>query len=118
MPDSLPLSSVISSRPLPTMSDSNSLFLKTAADLMNDLNVRYMEADFDTQVQLRDELDRAMIAYSEAELAILHKKIKCTPDDVAQMQKLRQKVAKSAGTIQFLSTVGSVASFLVKRFVL
>ena len=100
------------------MSDSNSLFLKTAADLMNDLNVRYMEADFDTQVELRDELDRAMTAYSEAELAILQKNIKCTPDDVAQMQKLRQRIAKSAGAIQLLSTVGSIASFFVTRFLL
>jgi hypothetical protein len=100
------------------MSDTNSLFLKAAADLMNDLNVRYMEADFDTQVELRDELDRTMTAFSEAELAILHKNVKCTPDDVAQMQKLRQRIAKSAGTIQLLGTVGSVASFLVKRFLL
>jgi predicted molibdopterin-dependent oxidoreductase YjgC len=100
------------------MSDSNSLFLKTASDLMNDLNIRYMEADFDTQVELRDQLDRAMTAYSEAELTILRKSVKCTPEDVAQMQKLRQQVAKSANFTQLLSTVGSVASFFVKRFLL
>ena len=100
------------------MSDTNSLFFKTAADLMNDLNVRYMEADFDTQVELRDELDRVMTAYSEAELAVLNKNIKCTPADVAQMQKLRQQIARSAGTLQLLSTVGRVASFFVTRFLL
>lgn len=98
------------------MSDSNSLFLKTAANVMNDLNVRYMEADFDTQVELRDELDRVTIAYSEAELAILHKNIKCTPNDVAQMLKLQQRIAKSAGSLQLLSTVGTIASFFIRRF--
>ena len=100
------------------MSDSNSLFLKTAANLMNDLNVRYMEADFDTQVEMRDELDRVMTAYAESQLAILQKNIKCTPADVAQMQKLQQKIAKSASSLQLLSTVGSIASFFVKRFLL
>ncbi len=98
------------------MSDSNHLFLQHASDLMNDLNVRYMEAEFDEQVQLKDQLDRAMSDFSQARLAILKHNIVCTSEDVKQMQQLRQQIAKAPNLQQILTTVVSFMNFVRLRF--
>ncbi|MBC7822701.1 MAG: hypothetical protein H7126_02260 [Candidatus Parcubacteria bacterium] len=98
------------------MSDSNHLFLQQASDLMNDLNVRYMEAEFDDQVQLKDQLDRAMSDFSKAKLAILKNSIICTSDDVKQMQQLRQRLSNAPDVQKILATVVSFVSFVRLRF--
>lgn len=98
------------------MSNSNHLFLQQASDLMNDLNVRYMEAEFDDQVQLKDQLDRAMSDFSKAKLAILKNSIICTSDDVKQMQQLRQRLSNAPDVQKILATVVSFVSFVRLRF--
>ncbi len=98
------------------MSDSNHLFLQHASDLMNDLNVHYMEAEFDDQVQLKEQLDQAMSDFSKAKLAILKHNIVCTSDDVGQMQQLRQRLAKAPNLQQILATVVSFVNFVRLRF--
>ena len=98
------------------MSDSNHLFLQQASDLMNDLNVRYMEAEFDDQVQLKDQLDRAMSDFSKEKLAILKNSIICTSDDVKQMQQLRQRLSNAPDVQKILATVVSFVSFVRLRF--
>ncbi len=98
------------------MSDSNHLFLQQASDLMNDFNVRYMEAEFDDQVQLKDQLDRAMSDFSKAKLAILKNSIICTSDDVKQMQQLRQRLSNAPDVQKILATVVSFVSFVRLRF--
>lgn len=98
------------------MSDSNHLFLQQASDLMNDLNVRYMEAEFDDQVQFKDQLDRAMSDFSKAKLAILKNSIICTSDDVKQMQQLRQRLSNAPDVQKILATVVSFVSFVRLRF--
>lgn len=98
------------------MSDSNRLFLQQAANLMNDLNVHYIEAEFDDQVQLKDQLDQAMRDFSKAKLAILKNNITCTAEDVRQMQQLRQRLARAPNLQQILTTVVSFVSFIRLRF--
>jgi pyruvate formate-lyase activating enzyme-like uncharacterized protein len=98
------------------MSDSNHLFLQHASDLMNDLNVHYMEAEFDDQVQLKEQLDRAMSDFSQAKLAILKHNIVCTSDDVKQMQQLRERLANAPNLQQILATVMSFVNFVRLRF--
>ncbi len=98
------------------MSDSNHLFLQQASDLMNDLNVHYMEAEFDNQVQLKDQLDQAMSDFSKAKLAILKHSIICTSDDVKQMQQLRQRLSNAPDLQKILATVVSFVSFVRLRF--
>ncbi len=98
------------------MSDPNDLFLQHASDLMNDLNVHYMEAEFDEQVQLKEQLDQAMSAFSQAKLAILKHNVICTSDDVKQMQQLRERLATAPNLQQILATVVSFASFVRLRF--
>ncbi len=86
------------------MPDSNTLFLQTASAVMNELDVRYMEADLDEKVQLKEELDKAMMTFSEARCKLLENEVLCSADDVAKMQELRQEV-EQAGEIQTLITV-------------
>ena len=49
---------------------TNQTFLQHTADVLSNLEVRYQEASFDEQVQLRDLLDQAMNSYSSARLTL------------------------------------------------
>lgn len=96
------------------MTDSNTLFLQTASAVMNELDIRYMEADLDGKVQLKDDLDRAMMTFSEIRCRILESEVICTPADVAQMKQLHQEV-NDAGTVQsVLSTMTKIARFFAR----
>jgi hypothetical protein len=96
------------------MTDSNTLFLQTAAAVMNELDIRYMEADLDGKVQLKDDLDRAMMTFSEIRCRILESELTCTPADVAKMQQLREEV-NEAGEIQsVLSTMVRLTKFFAR----
>ncbi len=81
------------------MPDSNTAFLQTASSVMNELDIRYMEAELDERGQLKEELDRAMMTFSEVRCKILENEVICTPDDLSKMQLLRQEV-EEAGEIQ------------------
>lgn len=97
-------------------STNNQLFLQQAAGLLSDLELRYMEAEFDEQVQLKDDLDQAMIAYSKARLAILRSAVICTPDDIKQMQLLRQQIEKAPDVLQLVMGAARFATFMRSRF--
>lgn len=86
------------------MPDSNTEFLQVASNVMNELDIRYMEADLDEKLTLKDDLDRAMMTFSEARSKILENEVICTPEDVTNMQELRREVDR-AGEIQALVKV-------------
>ncbi|OUC15560.1 MAG: hypothetical protein B0A82_06355 [Alkalinema sp. CACIAM 70d] len=98
------------------MPDTNQQFLKLAADFMNELNVRYMEADLDEQIELQAQRDQAMRNYTQARLALLKRSVLCKPEDLAQMQQLKQKLAQSTSFRQILDSALSFAGFLSTRF--
>ena len=94
--------------------NSNTLFLQTAAAVMNELDIRYMEADLDGKVQLKDDLDRAITTFSEIRLRILESEIICTPADVAKMQQLRQDVNNAEAIQSVLSVMVRLTSFFAR----
>lgn len=96
------------------MTDSNTLFLQTAAAVMNELDIRYMEADLDGKVQLKDDLDKAMMTFSEIRCRILESEITCTADDIAQMQRLRQEVNEAEEMQSVLSTMARLTRFFAR----
>lgn len=96
------------------MTDSNTIFLQTAAAVMNELDIRYMEADLDGKVQLKDDLDRAMMTFSEIRCRILESEITCTPDDVAKMQQLREEVNEAKAVQSVLSTMIRLTKFFAR----
>jgi hypothetical protein len=103
-------------KPDPNKSDVSADFLRAAADVMVALDSRYLESDLDTQIEMRDELDRAMRNYAQARLAILKRDVICTPADVAQMRVLRDRLANATRLRQLLDTALSFAGFLATRF--
>lgn len=83
---------------------------------MNELEIRYLEAEFDEQVQLKSELDEAMSNFSKAKLAILKNNITCTPEDVRQMKQLRQQITNALDLSQIVGTIVQFVSFMQLRF--
>lgn len=100
------------------MSDNNELFFKQASDLLSQIEVRYMQADFDQQIELKEERDRAMTVFSQARLAILKQNLACTDADIQKMKQLRQKIERSPDIVQVIATVASFAAFMRSRFLL
>jgi hypothetical protein len=98
------------------MPDATTEFLKVTADVMSNLDIAYMQADLDAQVELRDNLDRAMRNYSKTRLAILKRQAICTAQDVEAMKKIRQNLIKATGQIQVLDAFLGFAGFLSTRF--
>jgi hypothetical protein len=105
-------------RPDNTSNNSNKTVLKIAADILSELDVRYMSANLDEQIELRDDLDRAMLAYSRARLAILKQSTTCTAKDVENMKALRQKLSRSSSLEQLLDSTVSFIGLLTTRFLL
>jgi hypothetical protein len=99
-----------------TQPDVNGDFLRAAAEVMVALDSRYLESDLDTQIELRDQLDRAMQNYALTRLAILKRNAVCTPADVAKMQALRASLANATRLRQLLDTALNFAGFLATRF--
>ncbi|XGV94501.1 MAG: hypothetical protein ACAF41_17310 [Leptolyngbya sp. BL-A-14] len=96
------------------MPDSNSLFLQTAAAVMNELDIRYMDADLDGKVALKDDLDKAMMTFSEIRCRILESELICTPEDVAKMQQLREEVNEAEEIQSVLSTMVRLTKFFAR----
>ncbi|MCY6489157.1 hypothetical protein [Leptolyngbya sp. GGD] len=100
------------------MSEKNELFFQQASELLSKIEIRYRQADFDEQVQLKKERDRAMALFSKARLAILKEGIICTDADVEQMQQLKQQIDSSTDILQVVATVAKFTSFVRLRFLL
>lgn len=81
---------------------------------MNELDIRYMAADLDGKVQLKDDLDRAMMTFSEIRCRILESEITCTPDDVAKMQQLRNEVNEAEAIQSVLIAMVRLTNFLAR----
>jgi hypothetical protein len=98
------------------MSDSNTEFLQVAADVATNMTTKYLRADLDTQIELRDNFDRALRNYNKTRLVILKKQVICTPKDVEAMQQLRQKLSQANTQQQLLDSLLGFVRFLTMRF--
>jgi hypothetical protein len=95
-----------------TILESNQAFLKLAADVLSELDIRYMEANLDEQLALRYQLDRAMLNYSRARLALLKQQVQLTPADVTKMRELQTQLAKTSSFNQVFDLALNFVSFL------
>jgi hypothetical protein len=98
------------------MTDSNTEFLQIAADVATSITTKYLRADLDTQMELRDNFDRALRNYNKTRLVILKKQVICTPKDVEAMQQLRQKLSQANTQQQLLDSLLGFVRFLTMRF--
>ncbi len=97
---------------MPFPIDPSQAFLKLAADVLSELDIRYMEANLDEQLALRYQIDRAMLNYSQARLAILKQQVKLTTIDVAKMRELQTKLAQTSSFNQVLDLALNFVGFL------
>lgn len=95
---------------------TNEAFLRKTADVLSDLEVRYQEASFDEQVQLRDLLDQAMNSYSSARLTLLKNKVTSTSEDVAKMNQIKQDLDRAMDFGKLITVSSKLVSFLTSRF--
>ncbi len=91
-------------------------FLRQTANILSDLEVRYQEASFDEQVQLRDLLDEAMNSYSNARLTLLKNKVMCTPTDIAKMNQIKRDLDRAMDFGKLMTVGTKLVSFLTSRF--
>ncbi len=97
---------------MPFPIDPSQAFLKLAADVLSELDIRYMEANLDEQLALRYQLDRAMLNYSQARLAILKQQVQLTATDVKKMRELRDKLAQTNNFNQVFDLALNFVGFL------
>jgi len=90
--------------------------LRQTADVLSDLEVRYQEASFDEQVQLRDLLDQAMNSYSSARLTLLKNKVTSTPADIAKMNQIKRDLDRAMDFGKLMTVSARLVSFLTRRF--
>jgi hypothetical protein len=95
---------------------TNETFLQQTADILSDLEVRYQEASFDEQVQLRDLLDQAMNSYSGARLTLLKNKVTSTPTDIVKMNQIKQDLDQAMDFGKLITVSTKLVSFLTSRF--
>ena len=91
-------------------------FLRQTANILSDLEVRYQEASFDEQVQLRDLLDEAMNSYSNARLTLLKNKVICTPTDIAKMNQIKRDLDRAMDFSKLMTVGTKLVSFLTTKF--
>ena len=91
-------------------------FLRQTADVLSNLEVRYQEASFDEQVQLRDLLDQAMNKYSSARLTLLKNKVTSTPADIAKMNQIKRDLDRAIDFGKLITVSTKLVSFLTSRF--
>jgi len=96
------------------MSDNNTQFLQAASAVMNELDIRYMEADLDEKLQLKDDLDKAMMTFSEIRCKILENAVICTSDDLTNMQGLQQEVNRAQTIQKVLAVVVRLTGMLAR----
>ena len=95
---------------------TNQTFLQQTADVLSNLEVRYQEASFDEQVQLRDLLDQAMKSYSSARLTLLKNKVTSTPADIAKMNQIKRDLDRAIDFGKLMTVSTKLVSFLTSRF--
>jgi hypothetical protein len=98
--------------------NNNTVFLQQASAILDEIDMQYTEADLDTKVQLKPQLDAAILKYSQARLKILQHQITCTSEDIAQMQALRQEIGRAASVANSLKVLFRFTQLITRLAIL
>lgn len=98
--------------------NNNKIFLQQASAILDEIDMQYTEADLDEKVQLKPQLDAAILNYSQARLKVLQHQVTCTPEDIAQMQALRREVDRSANVTATLKVLFRFSQLLTRLSIL
>ncbi len=96
------------------MADENKLALQTLASTMEELDIKYMEADEAGKLEIIDELDEAVLAFSRARLRLLKKRVLCGTLCMQEIQDIQQKIQAAADNQALIQGIIRLTGFLVK----
>lgn len=94
------------------MADDNVLALKTLTATMEELDIRYMEAEVSDKLEMKDELDEAFLAFSRARLRLLQSRALCNTSCLKKIQDIHQEVENAANSQQLIKGIIRLVSFL------
>lgn len=94
------------------MADDNKLALRTLTSTMEELDIRYMEADVADKLEMKDELDEAFLAFSRARLRLLQNRVLCNTSCLEKIQGIHQEVKNAANSQQLIKGIIRLVGFL------
>lgn len=94
------------------MANDNVLALKTLAATMEELDIRYMEAEVADKLAIKDELDEAFLAFSRARLRLLQNRVLCNTSCLKKIQGIHQEVENAANSQQLIKGIIRLVGFL------
>lgn len=96
------------------MANDNKLALKTLIATLEELDVKYMEADVPDKLAMKDELDEAFLAFSRARLRLLQNRVLCNTSCINQMRNIQGEIKAAADNQTLIQGIVSLIGFLVK----
>ena len=94
------------------MADDNKLALRTLTSTMEEIDIRYMEADVADKLAMKDELDEAFLAFSRARLRLLQNRVLCNSSCLQKIKEIRQEVKDAANSQQLIKGIIRLVGFL------
>lgn len=94
------------------MANDNKLALRTLTSTMEEIDIRYMEAEVADKLAMKDELDEAFLAFSRARLRLLQNRVLCNSSCLEKIKEIRQEVEDAANSQQLIKGIIRLVSFL------
>ncbi len=94
------------------MADDNKLALRTLTSTMEEIDIRYMEAEVADKLAMKDELDEAFLAFSRARLRLLQNRVLCNSSCLEKIKEIRQEVEDAANNQQLIKGIIRLVGFL------
>lgn len=94
------------------MADDNKLALRTLTSTMEEIDIRYMEAEVADKLVMKDELDEAFLAFSRARLRLLQNRVLCNSSCFEKIKEIRQEVEDAANSQQLIKGIIRLVGFL------
>jgi hypothetical protein len=100
------------------MADNDEIVLEDAKEAAFTLDKEYrravLNADLDTMMKLKPQVDRAYDRYSQARLNLLKQGVLATDDDITQMRRIRAEIDQAATTQTLIEGAIQFVAFITK----
>jgi len=95
------------------MAADNKLALQSLRLTMEELDIKYMEADEAGKLAMMDELDESFLAYSRARLRLLKNRVLCDSVCMQEIHDIQQEVQAAADNQALIQGIIRLTGFLV-----
>ena len=79
---------------------------------MEEIDIRYMEAEVVDKLAMKDELDEVFFAFSRARLRLLQNRVLCNSSCLEKIKEIRQEVEAAANSQQLIKSIIRLVGFL------